>query len=635
MFTKKFQQTSKWLINITSTVLLAMILLSLMAPGIALAEDLNQSQNPLQNAYIIVFKDTVDPKSAVPSIAQAYGLQTGFIYEHALKGMSAVVPPGRLAALQKDPRVAYVVEDMERSISEQAVPTGIQRIFADDNPHISIDGVDDWRVDVDVAVIDTGVDFQHPDLNVVGGVNCSGGSPFNKTCKAGGDDDHYHGTHVAGTIAAIDNGTGVVGVAPGARIWSVKVCNSNGSCYSSWIIAGIDWVTKNAGTIKVANMSLGGSGFNQAEYDAIQKAVNGGVAFAVAAGNSNDDASKYSPAAFNNVLTVSALADFDGAPGGLGSPTCRTDEDDTLANFSNWGSAIDIAAPGVCISSTYPLEKGGYGTISGTSMASPHAAGALALLASRNKPNNASDVYALYNQVKNAGNYNWTDDSGDGVKEPLLDVSNTTLFNPVKMPGSEGGGGTNTAPSVTITSPSNNTSFTPMTSINFEGFATDTEDGDLTSNLVWTSNKDGQIGTGGSFSAVLSDGTHTIIAKATDSECLTGSASITVVVEPGSSDQTVTIATLTGNATSVNRNFWRATVNITIEPALTGAVVSGRWDSGSTVSCTTDSSGQCSINSSNLRSNISSITFEVINVTLSGYTYVPNENKDSVTINRP
>ena len=128
------------------------------------------------------------------------------------------------------------------------------------------------------------------------------------------------------------------------------------------------------------------------------------------------------------MLTVSALADFDGKPGGEGSATCREDVDDTLAEFSNWGDAVDIAAPGVCILSTYPLEQGEYGTISGTSMASPHAAGALALLASANDPDSADDVYGLYSQVIMAGNYSWTDDSGDGLHEPLLDVS---LFAPV------------------------------------------------------------------------------------------------------------------------------------------------------------------------------------------------------------
>jgi subtilisin len=485
------------------------------------------------NAYIIVFNDSVNADAAAQALTRAYGLQAGFTYQHALKGMAAVVPPGRLAALERDPRVAYVVEDMLRTIDAQTIPTGIQRIFADDNANIGINGTDDYRVDVDVAVIDTGVDFQHPDLNVVGGVNCSGGSPFKRSCSSGGDDDHYHGTHVAGTIAAIDNGEGVVGVAPGARIWAVKVLNSQGSGYSSWIIAGIDWVAANAGTIEVANMSLGGSGFNQAEYDAIQGAVNNGVAFAVAAGNSNADANNYSPAAFDNVLTVSALADFDGAPGGSGSPTCRNDQDDTLADFSNWGTAVDIAAPGVCILSTFPIEQGSYGTISGTSMASPHAAGALALLASRNNPNNATDVFNLYNQVKNAGNFNWTDDSGDGIKEPLLDVSNSTLFNPVLVPGSGGGDPGNSPPSVTIINPANGASFVSGTSISFAGSASDIEDGDLTDSLVWTSSLGGPIGTGGSFSAVLSDGTHTVMATATDSDGATGSASITITVGGG------------------------------------------------------------------------------------------------------
>jgi subtilisin family serine protease len=155
----------------------------------------------------------------------------------------------------------------------------------------------------------------------------------------------------------------------------------------------------------------------------------------VAAGNDSDDARNYSPGGFDNVLSVSALADFDGLAGGMGSATCRADQDDTLADFSNWGPEVDVAAPGVCILSTYPLEQGEYGVLSGTSMASPHAAGALALLASANKPTSAADVYILYNQVKAAGNFGWTDDSGDGIQEPLLDVS---TFAPALVPGTGG-----------------------------------------------------------------------------------------------------------------------------------------------------------------------------------------------------
>jgi len=392
------------------------------------------AQDALQPYIVVLRPGTANVPEVAAEVARAYGGQPGFVYEHALKGFSIKALPQAATAIASSPLVAYVEKDMLHTIDAQAMPTGIQRIFANTNAELDIDGTDDYRVDVDVAVIDTGIDWQHPDLNVAGGINCAAGNIFRVSCTGNGDDDHYHGTHVAGTIAALDNGVGVVGVAPGARLWAVKVLNSQGSGYTSWIVAGIDWVTARASSIEVANMSLGGSGYSQAEYDAIQGAVSKGVAFAVSAGNSDADASNYSPAAFDNVLTVSALADFDGLPDALGSPTCRTDQDDTLADFSNWGSVVDIAAPGVCILSTYPLERGEYGTISGTSMSSPHAAGGLALLASSSNPSNAADVYSLYAKLKNAGNYNWTDDSGDSAKEPLLDVSNTSTFNPALVP---------------------------------------------------------------------------------------------------------------------------------------------------------------------------------------------------------
>jgi subtilisin len=487
--------------------------------------------------YIVVFTDDVqNPRVETERMAGTLPGRPIAIYEHAVKGFAIENLPEQAAnGLRQDPRVSFVEPDRVVGLAEQTTPTGISRSFAAANPALDIDGTDDVRVDVDVAIIDTGIDFEHPDLNVVGGTDCSnlsgGGPPWSRTatCGPGGDDDHYHGTHVGGTVGALDNGIGVVGIAPGARLWAVKVLNSSGSAYTSNVVAGIDWVAANAGQIEVANMSLGGSGFSQAEYDAIQGAVNAGVAFAVAAGNSDADANGYSPAAFDNVLTVSALADFDGAPGGNGSPTCRSDQDDTLADFSNWGSAVDIAAPGVCILSTFPLEQGSYGTISGTSMASPHAAGALALLASVDNPNSAADVAGLYGDVRAAGNFDWTDESGDGEKEPLLDVA---TFGAATVAGQGGGGAiTDNPPSVTISSPSDGASFSSGSSISFVGSASDDLDGNLTSSLVWTSDSGDPLGTGGSFDAVLQDGPHTITASVTDSGGHTSRVDISITVE--------------------------------------------------------------------------------------------------------
>ncbi|HEX9777763.1 MAG TPA: S8 family serine peptidase [Geopsychrobacteraceae bacterium] len=559
--------------RIALTMFLIMALPLSLIPAAAVALE--------QESFIVVLDERADAPAAARAIAGQVGGQVGFIYEHALKGFSISVPPRALTALARNPQVKYLATDDVRQVFAQSVPSGISRIFADGNPGIGIDGADDYRVDVDVAVIDTGIDLQHPDLNVVGGVTCSGGSPFKGKCGPGGDDDHYHGTHVAGTIAALDNGIGVVGVAPGARLWAVKVLNANGSGYSSWIVAGLDWVAARADTIEVANMSLGGDGFNRAEYDAIQGCVDKGVAFAVAAGNSDADANDYSPAAFDNVLTVSALADFDGLPGADAEPTCRTDQDDTLADFSNWGSAIDIAAPGVCIRSTYPLERGEYGTISGTSMASPHAAGALALLAGTYNPNNATDVYALYGQVIVNGNDHWLDDSGDGTQESLLDVSDATLFTPVLIAGSGGDPPpANDAPSVSISSPADGDPFDTGESIAFAGSASDPEDGDLSAYLVWTSDVDGFIGEGASISAVLTDGGHTITAAVTDADGAEGSAGITITVgADGESDFNLSVTAYKVRGTRYADLAWNGTsaaqVDVYRDNAKIASVVNG------------------------------------------------------------
>jgi subtilisin family serine protease len=370
------------------------------------------------SGYIVVFKGAVSSPGAVAAEqAQTRGLAVGHVYRYALKGYSAVMTAADARALRADPRVASVTPDRPVQVDQQVLPTGIDRVDGELSSTVSGDGT--GSVNVDVAVIDTGIDLTHPDLNVAGGVNCAPGRSFN--------DGNGHGSHVAGIIGARDNDLGVVGVAPGARLWAVRVLNAGGLGSFADVICGVDWVTEHAGTIEVANMSLGGTGTEPAGsgcatgdplHDAICRSVAAGVTYTVAAGNEADDAANQVPAAYDEVITVSALADFDGQPGGLGSPTCREDQDDTLADFSNFGPDVDLIAPGVCIYSTY--KRGGYATLSGTSMASPHAGGAAALYKATHP---AASPAAVKRALQAAGNLGWNNtDDPDGIKEPLVNV---------------------------------------------------------------------------------------------------------------------------------------------------------------------------------------------------------------------
>jgi subtilisin len=368
--------------------------------------------------YVVVLKGSAGSAEVVAKRhAGRFGASVSHVYRNALSGYSATLSPSRVAALRADPGVAAVVPDRTLRIQAQTMPTGINRIDGELSSTVSGNG--SGAVNVDVAVIDTGIG-PNTDLNVVGGTNCVGGSSFN--------DDNGHGTHVAGTVAARDNADGVVGVAPGARLHAVKVLNAQGSGSISQIICGIDWVTARASTIEVANMSLGGqspfgsfSGCSSSfdpMHPAICRSVQAGVTYAVAAGNSAANANNFVPATYNEVITTSALADFNGRPGGGAAATCRTDQDDTFANFSNFGADVDLIAPGVCILSSAP--GGGTATFSGTSMASPHVAGAAALYKSTHPGATPAAVKAA---LQSAGNLNWNNaDDRDSTKERLLNV---------------------------------------------------------------------------------------------------------------------------------------------------------------------------------------------------------------------
>ncbi|HZJ04820.1 MAG TPA: S8 family serine peptidase [Nocardioidaceae bacterium] len=372
--------------------------------------------------YIVVLADNA-VSSRLASVHDArFGIDVGHVYNAALRGYAARMTPAVADLIALDPAVKWVQEDNPVSTTAQSTPTGISRSEADVSPTARINGVDE-RVNVDVAVIDTGVDLTHPDINVyrAGAKNCSTGA-------VNANDLNGHGTHVSGTVGAIDNGSGVVGMAPGARIWPVKVLTDAGSGLNSDVICGIDYVTANADEIEVANMSLGGGGAddgncgntnNDAMHKSICSSVAAGITYAVAAGNDSENAANSTPAAYDEVITVSALADFNGQPGGGAPSTCRSDQDDTFASFSNYGADVDIIAPGVCINSTWML--GGYNTISGTSMASPHVAGGAALYKANNPGASPAQVKAA---LQSAGTTNWSNaDDPDGVKEPLLNVA--------------------------------------------------------------------------------------------------------------------------------------------------------------------------------------------------------------------
>lgn len=312
----------------------------------------------------------------------------------------------------------------------EIVPAGIERIGVPD-PTRDYSGID-------IAVIDTGIDSYHEDLNVVDGFDC--------TAEAGRapdyNDYHGHGTHVAGTIAAKANGTGVVGVVPNARLYAVRVLNEQGAGSFASVLCGINYVFEMRDTIEVANMSLGGQG-SPTECGGRDPLHNGfcvaaeSVIMVVAAGNSSTDAANHVPAGYAEAITVSAFGDYDGQPGrGAIAPQngCYAmTRDDTLAPFSNNGAVIDIAAPGVCVLSTLPstlLSMGGfdanYGFASGTSMASPHVAGCIARYLSDNPDQSA---YALQQLLT------WSDANtepvqmdSDGYHEPLAFCANIPRY---------------------------------------------------------------------------------------------------------------------------------------------------------------------------------------------------------------
>ncbi|MBN7741772.1 S8 family peptidase [Bacillus velezensis] len=308
-----------------------------------------------EKKYIVGFKQTMSTMSAAKKkdvISEKGGkVQKQFKYVDAA---SATLNEKAVKELKKDPSVAYVEEDHVAKAYAQSVPYGVSQINA---PALHSQGF--TGSNVKVAVIDSGIDSSHPDLKVAGGASMvpSETNPF--------QDYNSHGTHVAGTVAALNNSVGVLGVAPSASLYAVKVLGADGSGQYSWIINGIEWAIAN--NMDVINMSLGGPSGSAALKAAVDKAVASGVVVVAAAGNEGTSGGSSTvgyPGKYPSVIAVGAV-----------------NSSNQRASFSSVGSELDVMAPGVSIQSTLPGNK--YGAYNGTSMASPHVAGAAALILSK------------------------------------------------------------------------------------------------------------------------------------------------------------------------------------------------------------------------------------------------------------
>jgi subtilisin len=371
------------------------------------------------NDFIVVLKDN-NFLSSVRSLAgeaESEGAELRHIYDHSLHGFAIRVPNEKvLEEILKIPEVDYVQPDVKVKAFAQSLPTGINRVDGDLSSTKSGDGK--GVVNVDIGILDTGIDLNHPDLNVYRQVSFVSGT-------SSGNDNNGHGTAVAGVAAARDNSQGVVGLAPGARLWAIKVLDANGVGFSSDIIKGIDYVTQHANEIDVVNLSFGAVGKNDALHNAIIKSVKAGVTYTAAAGNEGKDASSVFPASFPEVITVSAIVDIDGKCGGKSSISTTAGKDDTFASFSNYGSVIDMAAPGVFIKTT--TRGGSYTSFSGTSASTAHVTGAAALYKSEHPGASPSDVR---NALRSLGSSIDTKCDGNGhgyfkgdrdnIAEPLL-----------------------------------------------------------------------------------------------------------------------------------------------------------------------------------------------------------------------
>jgi subtilisin family serine protease len=486
------------------TVLAGFLLLAAWSTDTAIPANGNAG-GPDRVPVLIGFNRAPGPSEQ--ALVRSHGGIVKFSYD-LVPAIAAWMPEPAIAGLRKNPNVTVIEPDIKVYAVDAELDDswGVKRIGAG-----TVHDAGNKGNGVKVAIIDTGIDMDHEDLVVEGGRNYvarSTGPPWKRVPDPEDwDDDNGHGTHCAGTVAALDNETGVVGVAPEADLYALKVLGGDNSGYVSNVIAALDWAAANG--IEVTNNSYGtlddpGETF-KAAFD---NSADAGIVHVCASGNYGDQGVIY-PAKYESCIAVGA-----------------TDSSDNIASFSSFGPEVEVSAPGVGVYSTVP---GGYGTKSGTSMASPHVAGVAALLLA----NGIGDVRGrLTSTAEDLGDPGPDIFYGSGLVDAAAAV----------------GISVNRPPTVAITNPTDGYEFYSGQPITFTGTASDTEDGDITPDLVWTSDLDGQIGTGGDFSATLSDGTHTVTARVTDSGNVSASDSISITVGAPPAEPLMSVDSITYNA---------------------------------------------------------------------------------------
>ena len=345
-------------------------------------QKLHKKEKAIHGKYVVVLKDeaTGDPGAfsqadqVIDVLVAAYNVKANNRFKHAINGFAAEMTEGEALALSEDPRVEFVEEDQvyTADATQTGATWGLDRIDQRNRP-LNGTYIYNWTGSgVRAYIIDTGIRTAHTQF----GGRATVSADFVGDGR-NGQDCNGHGTHVAGTV-----GGSTYGVAKSVSLRAVRVLNCSGSGSTSGVIAGVNWVAANRQLPAVANMSLGG-GASSALDTAVNNAINAGVTFAVAAGNSNANACNFSPARTAAAITVGA-----------------TTSTDARASYSNFGSCVDIFAPGSSITSAWSTSNTATNTISGTSMASPHVAGAAALYLQANPgASNATVRNALVNNA--------------------------------------------------------------------------------------------------------------------------------------------------------------------------------------------------------------------------------------------